>query len=173
LDRRLTAATQRCTNPKDAGYANYGGRGIEFRFPSVTEACLWVMDNLELRKDLELDRIDNNGHYEPGNLRFLNQSFQNRNSRRGKIKEPPPWPSPYSWFTTNRMLRRGLTREQVMESARLAVVTKTKCWRKIKSKLELIESTTSSTQDREIASLCLGISSTTAGSGVQSARSSE
>ena len=40
---RLTAAKQRCTNPHDPQYPNYGGRGIEFRFGSVLEAGLWML----------------------------------------------------------------------------------------------------------------------------------
>jgi hypothetical protein len=49
-------------------WKHYGGRGIEFRFSSVKEAGLWIMQNLGLHKELELDRINTNGHYEPGNL---------------------------------------------------------------------------------------------------------
>lgn len=81
LERRLTAMKQRCTNPNDKAFKNYGGRGIEFRFESVTSAGLWIMENLGLRKDLELDRIDNNGHYSPGNIRWASDQLQTANRR--------------------------------------------------------------------------------------------
>lgn len=70
LAKRLTAAKQRCTNPKDKGYKNYGARGIEFRFPTLAEAYVWVMENLgPPQGKQEIDRVDNDGHYEPGNLK--------------------------------------------------------------------------------------------------------
>jgi len=72
----------RCTNPNDAGYHHYGGRGIkicdEWLDPKVfIDWCLvngWV-------KGLEIDRIDVNGHYEPSNCRFVDRSLQARNKR--------------------------------------------------------------------------------------------
>ena len=50
-------------------YERYGARGIEFRFSSVNAATHWVSENLGIPKNaesMELDRIDNNKHYEPG-----------------------------------------------------------------------------------------------------------
>src|SRR5882724_9607810 len=43
----------------------------------------WIIGNLGPKplKDYSLDRIDNNGHYEPGNLRWSNKSDQRRNVR--------------------------------------------------------------------------------------------
>lgn len=83
LDRRFTAAKQRCTNPKDAGYKNYGGRGIEFKFNSVLEAGLWMIENCGLPgRHMEIDRIDVDGHYEPGNLRWATHQENCQNQRR-------------------------------------------------------------------------------------------
>jgi hypothetical protein len=85
VHRRVAAQHQRCTNPKNTRYQDYGGRGIEFRFSSVLDGYLWVMENLpppENLKDYQLDRIDNEGHYEPGNLRWSTQSFNLSHTRR-------------------------------------------------------------------------------------------
>lgn len=61
LDRRLAAAKQRCENPNDGGYHNYGARGIKFAFTSVTEAGLYLIKTFGLPpKELEIDRINNN-----------------------------------------------------------------------------------------------------------------
>ena len=83
LDRRMTAAKQRCTNPKDSNYENYGARGIEFRFDSVLEAGLHMMSlTKNLNRDLEIDRIDVNGHYEKGNMQWVTHQQNCQNQRR-------------------------------------------------------------------------------------------
>ena len=83
LDRRFTAAKQRCENPKDTHFKDYGGRGIRFEFPSVTEACIYMIETNGLPgRELEIDRIDNDGNYARGNLRWATRSEQNANKRR-------------------------------------------------------------------------------------------
>lgn len=81
LRDRMNAAQQRCQNPNDVRYDHYGGRGIEFRFANARHAADWVMDNLGLVRDLYLDRIDNDGHYEPGNLRWVDGTINVANRR--------------------------------------------------------------------------------------------
>ena len=73
-------ARQRCLNPKSPAYPNYGGRGVEFRFSSFEE---WH-DELGYKPSPthSVDRINNNGHYERGNVRWATKSEQNRNQRR-------------------------------------------------------------------------------------------
>jgi hypothetical protein len=84
LVRRASNAKDRCTNPRNRRFSDYGGRGIEFRFESPTAMAVWVQENLGLRPDWQLDRIDNDGHYEAGNLRYVTASENQRNSRRQK-----------------------------------------------------------------------------------------
>lgn len=160
LDRRLTAQKQRCTNPNDPSYRNYGGRGIEFRFPSVLEAGLWWLENFpEIDRSMELDRIDNDGHYEPGNLRLATRRTQINNRRNTVLSDYDPDYWPYAEPTVRRLLGSGLSREQVIERAERAVRERRKGWRRIEQRLG---SMTYSMPDHVIVSPYRGGSSTTA-----------
>jgi hypothetical protein len=72
---------QRCTNPKRTDYERYGGRGIS--------VCNEWRDFAAFLKDVgrkptqqhSLDRVDNNGNYEPGNVKWASPSEQARNRR--------------------------------------------------------------------------------------------
>lgn len=76
----------RCYNPNQIGYINYRTRGItvcdEWKNNFVTFRD-WALAN-GYRDDLMIDRIDNNGNYEPGNCRFVSYTASNRN--KGNIK---------------------------------------------------------------------------------------
>jgi hypothetical protein len=76
---------QRCHNPNDASYSNYGGRGIrvcdEWRssYEAFAEYMLWNLGDRPA--GYSIDRTDNDGHYEPGNIRWANRQTQYFNSR--------------------------------------------------------------------------------------------
>lgn len=72
-------ARNRCIDPRHKQYADYGGRGIRFRFNSFGE----FFHELGLKPSPEhmLDRIDNDGHYEVGNVRWVTPSISIRNRR--------------------------------------------------------------------------------------------
>ncbi|KKN21676.1 hypothetical protein LCGC14_0923040 [marine sediment metagenome] len=73
---------ERCVNSRHPRYRDYGGRGIKCLFKSSQEFADYVVNELQIDpRNLEVDRIDNNGHYEPGNIRFVT-SKENCNNRR-------------------------------------------------------------------------------------------
>lgn len=79
---------QRCLNPKNSAYKNYGGRGISI--------CEDWRESFELFRDwalsngydetLTIDRINNDGNYTPVNCRWAT-SFEQTNNRRTTRKE--------------------------------------------------------------------------------------
>jgi hypothetical protein len=85
--KALHQAKQRCENPNDPQFKNYGGRGIEFHFESFEQFFAEVGPRPD--DGMSLDRIDNDGHYEPGNVRWATDSQQAKN-RRARIA-PAVW----------------------------------------------------------------------------------
>ena len=73
----------RCLNPQNEHYQNYGARGITICkewLDSYTSFYTWAMDN-NYSDDLSIDRIDVNGNYEPSNCRWVTTKEQARNKR--------------------------------------------------------------------------------------------
>ncbi len=69
----------RCHNPTHAAYRYYGARGVQVceRWRESFEA--FAADMGARPAGLELDRIDPMGHYEPGNVRWMNRRMQKIN----------------------------------------------------------------------------------------------
>lgn len=77
---------QRCLNPKNQQYKNYGGRNITVctEWLEAENFIKWAFSN-GYQQDLSLDRKDVNGNYEPGNCRWVTMSVQQNNKRTNRI----------------------------------------------------------------------------------------
>jgi|SRR3990172_6898932 len=79
-----SAMKQRCLNPKHTAYYRYGGRGI-----SVCDKWLkfddFLKDMGERPEGFSLDRINNNGNYEPSNCSWSSRKSQSQNRNDVKL----------------------------------------------------------------------------------------
>lgn len=119
------AIKERCLNKKFEQYRDYGGRGI-----TVCDQWLnnfqafydWCIEN-GWKKGLDIDRRENEGHYEPGNCRFVTRSINcnnKRNNRRlyhiGETKTLTEWCQVYdiNLKVVQRRLGLGWTTERAL-----------------------------------------------------------
>jgi hypothetical protein len=88
LYKRWTSMIQRCENPNNDFYQNYGGRGISVcdEWHDYAAFKEWSISNGYDEK-LSIDRIDVDGNYEPGNCRWTTFSVQMSNRRPYHRKE--------------------------------------------------------------------------------------
>lgn len=79
LRRLFSAMKTRCNNSRVKDYKYYGGRGIKVKF-TCGEFVDYVINILRVDpRKLTIDRINNNGNYKPGNIRFVTRAENNRN----------------------------------------------------------------------------------------------
>jgi hypothetical protein len=114
---------QRCTNPKNSNYKDYGARGIA--------VCARWLDFSAFLSDVgprpsplhTLERINNNGKYEPGNCRWATRKEQARNTRTsrrltamGKTLTVAEWAerAGLKYTTLYRRLRAGWIAEEAI-----------------------------------------------------------
>lgn len=74
---------QRCLDKNQSAYKNYGGRGIsicDLWLNNFVEFYNWCISN-GWKKGMHIDRINNNGNYEPSNCRIVSAKHNSRNKR--------------------------------------------------------------------------------------------
>lgn len=76
----------RCKNKNNANYLRYGGRGITIckEWNDYLTFKKWALEN-GYNDTLSIDRIDNNGNYEPSNCRWADRIMQANNKRNNHL----------------------------------------------------------------------------------------
>lgn len=127
----------RCNNPQRREYKNYGGRGIS--------VCTRWSSFVEFKKDMGerplgkvLDRINNDGNYEPDNCRWVThkENCRNRSTARmltykGCTKSLTEWSETLgiNMWTLRTRIRDGQALERIFSSQELCRTLKTHCKR--------------------------------------------
>ncbi len=76
----------RCENPKHLAFKNYGGRGIKVceKWHDAAAFIKWATES-GYKDGLTIDRIDNDGNYEPFNCQWMTKSENSKKAMRERI----------------------------------------------------------------------------------------
>lgn len=115
---------QRCLNPKEESYNNYGGRGITVCDRWLHSFDSFIKDMGACPSGLTIERNNVNGNYEPGNCRWATRREQMNNMRRnrkftheGKTMTMAEWArvlnTPYARL--RERIKRGMSFEEAIQ----------------------------------------------------------
>lgn len=116
--RTFMRMIDRCENPHSKSYKDYGARGIkicdEWRNDPM-KFYEWSMKN-GYRKGLTIDRIDNDGNYEPNNCRWTTKLIQSNNRRTNTFIEYNGKKMTYAEWGRETGISESLIRHRIVNS---------------------------------------------------------
>lgn len=118
---------RRCYDKRIKKYKDYGARGIKVCdewLNSLESFAKWSYEN-GYNDNLTIDRIDNNGNYEPNNCRWVDQQTQQNNKRNnifleynGEQKTIAQWSRDLNISYSklyNRIIKKNMTIENILK----------------------------------------------------------
>jgi len=124
------AMRRRCSDPKSIGWAHYGGRGIKVCDRWANDYDAFFEDMGPCPDGMTIERIDNDGNYEPSNCRWASRKEQSRNTRsnhlieyEGRTQSLTDWAEELGISVSgiDYRIRSGMPVDQVLTSTRRRV----------------------------------------------------
>lgn len=132
--RTFVKIKERCNQKSFHFYHRYGGRGIKCLITAEELEYLWNRDMAYLLAHPTIDRIDNDGHYELSNCRYVENSF-NASRHRKPLHEPCPHGHTDTYFTVEFVRGRDSFRKRCRDCDRAKSKRR---YEKIKHKRRLV-----------------------------------
>lgn len=133
IHRAWMSMRQRCQNPNDGAYANYGGRGISVceRWESFEN---FAADLGPLPRGYQIERNDVNGNYEPSNCRWATRVEQANNKRtslrvsfNGKTQTVAQWAEEIGLKSRTLYYRIAISKMPLEEALSPTLMTNSEC----------------------------------------------
>ena len=123
------AMIQRVLNPKNTAYKNYGGRGITVcnEWLEFIQFRDWALNN-GYTEGLQINRINNNGNYEPSNCDFKTPKENLRNTTRNVVNMGIANEIRTLWKTGNYTQKELASKYNVSISTILSIIN-SKTWK--------------------------------------------
>jgi len=124
---------ERCHNKNNKSYNKYGGRGISISKDWLVDFMNfynWSMDN-GYEENLTIDRINNNGNYEPSNCRWVDMKAQANNRSNNKHIEYEGCKYTYSEFEDKFKINQNYLSENIIKGYSIDdIILMNKCFMK-------------------------------------------
>jgi|SRR3989304_3181435 len=125
------AMKQRILNPKNKDYKDYGGRGItlcpEWANDYITFRN-WALNN-GYAEGLQINRIWNDGNYEPSNCDFIPAKENMRNRNCNKIKNIEIANDIRTLYATGNYLQKELAKKYNVSREAISYIVNNKIWK--------------------------------------------